>query len=141
LGLSFGLAGGLAFGLAGGLAFGLAGGLAGGLAFGLAGGLAFGLAGGLAFGLAGGLAFGLAGGLAFGLAAGLVGGNHHAWLAYKIAIWHLARAGHVPRKLMAFLDDAHRLGLLRTVGPIYQLRHADLQDHLAALPSEEPEEA
>jgi hypothetical protein len=33
---------------------------------------------------------------------------------------------------MDFLDDAHRLGLLRTVGPIYQFRHADLHDHLAA---------
>ncbi|MGW3820473.1 hypothetical protein [Streptomyces sp. NPDC005046] len=32
---------------------------------------------------------------------------------------------------MAFLDDAHRLGLLRTVGPVYQFRHAELQDHLA----------
>ena len=33
---------------------------------------------------------------------------------------------------MHFLDDAHRLGLLRTVGPIYQFRHAELHDHLAA---------
>jgi hypothetical protein len=33
---------------------------------------------------------------------------------------------------MTFLDDAHRLGLLRAVGPIYQFRHADLQDYLAA---------
>jgi WD40 repeat protein len=33
---------------------------------------------------------------------------------------------------MSFLDDAHRLGLLRAVGPIYQFRHADFQDHLAA---------
>jgi hypothetical protein len=33
---------------------------------------------------------------------------------------------------MSFLDDAHRLGLLRTVGPIYQFRHAELQDHLTA---------
>jgi ketosteroid isomerase-like protein len=32
---------------------------------------------------------------------------------------------------MRFLDDAHRLGLLRTVGPIYQFRHAELQDHFA----------
>jgi hypothetical protein len=43
----------------------------------------------------------------------------------------LSRTGRLPRKLMHFLDDAHRLGLLRTVGPIYQFRHAELQDHLA----------
>ncbi|WP_275527354.1 hypothetical protein [Herbidospora mongoliensis] len=33
---------------------------------------------------------------------------------------------------MDFLDDAHRLGLLRAVGPVYQFRHAVLHDHLAA---------
>jgi hypothetical protein len=33
---------------------------------------------------------------------------------------------------MPFLDDAHRLGLLHAVGPRYQFRHAQLQDHLAA---------
>ena len=33
---------------------------------------------------------------------------------------------------MPFLDDCHSLGLLRAVGPIYQFRHAELQDHLAA---------
>ena len=31
----------------------------------------------------------------------------------------LAMAGHLPRRLMPVLDDAHRLGLLRVVGPIY----------------------
>lgn len=33
---------------------------------------------------------------------------------------------------MPFLDDMHRLGLLRAVGPLYQFRHAEIQDHLAA---------
>jgi hypothetical protein len=32
---------------------------------------------------------------------------------------------------MDFLDDAHRVGLLRTAGAVYQFRHAELQDHLA----------
>ncbi|MDY7086980.1 MAG: hypothetical protein SYR96_17925 [Actinomycetota bacterium] len=32
---------------------------------------------------------------------------------------------------LVFLDDCRRLGLLSTVGPIYQFRHADFQDHLA----------
>ncbi|MEU8193119.1 hypothetical protein AB0C10_04980 [Microbispora amethystogenes] len=85
------------------------------------------------FGLAAGIAGGLAVGVVVGVAAGVVLGNHHAWLAGGITVRRLARAGHVPRRLMAFLDDAHRLGLLRTVGPVYQFRHADLHDHLAAL--------
>ncbi|MER6005263.1 hypothetical protein ABT120_42425 [Nonomuraea angiospora] len=65
-------------------------------------------------------------------------GHHHAWMAYQIATARLALAGILPRALMSFLDDAHRLGLLRTVGPIYQFRHAELQDHLATLPTSLP---
>jgi hypothetical protein len=30
---------------------------------------------------------------------------------------------------MPCLDDCHRLGLLRAVGPIYQFRHAELHDY------------
>jgi hypothetical protein len=32
---------------------------------------------------------------------------------------------------MSLLEDAYRLGLLHTIGPAYQFRHAELQDHLA----------
>jgi hypothetical protein len=71
-------------------------------------------------------------GLAFGLAFGLGGGRHHAWVVYVFATFRLAGSGLLPRRLMDFLDDAHRMGLLRAVGPVYQFRHADLQDHLAA---------
>jgi hypothetical protein len=39
--------------------------------------------------------------------------------------------GRLPNDPIAFLDDAHRLGLLRTIGPVYQFRHAEFQDHLA----------
>jgi hypothetical protein len=45
-------------------------------------------------------------------------------------IW-LAFRGSTPLRLMSFLDDAHRLGVLRQVGPYYQFRHALLQDRLA----------
>jgi hypothetical protein len=31
---------------------------------------------------------------------------------------------------MNFLEDAHQRGILRTVGPVYQFRHARLQDRL-----------
>ncbi len=61
-------------------------------------------------------------------------GEHHAWLVFVIATARLASAGRLPWRLMA-LDDAHRLGLLRTVGPIYQFRHAELHDHLARSPA------
>ncbi|MGW2218206.1 NACHT domain-containing protein [Nonomuraea sp. NPDC001684] len=99
---------------------------------GLVSALVAGLAGGFAAGPMVGLADGLAAGLAAGLVSGLMLGRRHAWLIYTLAIWRLAHEGHIPRKLMDFLDDAHRLGLLRSVGPIYQFRHATFQDHLAA---------
>jgi len=101
------------------------------LAVGLIFGPAFGLVVWLVFGLGLGLAVGSVLGVAAGLATGLAAGRHHAWIAYVIATARLALAGHLPLRLMRFLDDAHRLGLLRAIGPIYQFRHAELQDHLA----------
>ncbi|MFC4913003.1 NACHT domain-containing protein [Actinomadura gamaensis] len=89
----------------------------------------------LAFGLPGlvaNLQTALVGGLAFGIVGSFYAGRHHAWLAYVAATLLLARRRRLPRRLMPFLDDAHRLGLLRTVGPLYQFRHAAFQDHLAA---------
>ncbi len=58
------------------------------------------------------------------------------WLAalspgYIVALLLLWTRRRVPREMMRFLSDAHRVGLLRQVGPIYQFRHADIQDHLA----------
>ncbi|MFI9385548.1 NACHT domain-containing protein [Kutzneria sp. NPDC052558] len=71
-------------------------------------------------------------GLIAGACYALATGTHNAWPAYLTATARLARGNRLPRKLMPFLDDAHRLGLLRAVGPIYQFRHADFQDHLTA---------
>ncbi|MGW5053343.1 NACHT domain-containing protein [Actinokineospora sp. NPDC004072] len=45
-------------------------------------------------------------------------------------IW-LALTGKTPWRLMAFLRDAHRVGVLRLVGPVYQFRHELLRDRLA----------
>lgn len=45
-------------------------------------------------------------------------------------LW-LPLTGRLPRQLLAFLDDAHRRGVLRQAGAVYQFRHARLQDHLA----------
>ena len=155
-GLAFGLAFGLAVGLAFGLAIGLAGGLAGGLAAGLTAGLAVGLTAaraaglgialiaavavglpvGLAAGLTGGhrvgLATGLTAGLASGLALGLAGGLMYTrtWSS-TLAFAQLAARWNTPIRLMRFLEDARERNILRAVGPVYQFRHARLQDRLA----------
>lgn len=39
---------------------------------------------------------------------------------------------HTPVHLMSFLDDARERNVLRTVGPVYQFRHARSQERLAA---------
>ncbi len=76
----------------------------------------------------------IAAGLVLGLLIGLLLGKHHAWLAYILTIPRLATKGRLPLRAMDFLDDAHRLGLLRTEGPYYQFRHVELQEHLARQP-------
>jgi hypothetical protein len=103
-----------------------------GLTVGFAGELVGWLTGVRAAGPSFGVGLGVALGLVFGLTNGLALGGHRAWLAYLVATYRLAWARLLPRRLMPFLDDAHRLGLLRAVGPIYQFRHAELHDHLAA---------
>jgi hypothetical protein len=107
--------------LVAGLAVGLAGWLTAGLTVRLMTGLTAGVAGGLAASLTGGLAARRAGRLVI---------RSGAWLTYLPAVCRLAACGKLPFRLMAFLDDAYRLGLLRTVGPAYQFRHAEFQDHL-----------
>jgi hypothetical protein len=107
----------------------LAGGLAAGLAFVLGFGHDFVLAFGRAFGLALGLAFGLAGGLMFVLMSSV-------WWRFEMArVWW---CGHrwLPWHTMAFLSDAHRRGILRQAGGVWQFRHALLRDRLATTPSE-----
>ncbi|KUP97437.1 NACHT domain-containing protein [Thermobifida cellulosilytica] len=81
--------------------------------------------------LYGGFLFTAVLGIPIGLVIGLAASSTNAWPAYLVATHLLALQGRLPRNLMGFLDDAHRLGLLRAVGPVYQFRHAELQDHLA----------
>ena len=157
----YGLASGLAFGLVSWLAVGLANafadpdstsspspatswhddrthsvtiGLVVGFVIGLVSALAFGLPDGLTYGIASGLKTGvLAGFMLFGLASASVAGIgiSRAWPT-ALAAAQLARRWHSPLRLMNFLDDAHQRNVLRTVGPVYQFRHARLQDRLAA---------
>lgn len=73
--------------------------------------------------------FGLASGLTF---ASLGMGLDTAWLPYTLATSWLAITGRLPWSLMSFLEDAHRRGVLRQAGALYQFRHIELQRRLAA---------
>jgi hypothetical protein len=80
----------------------------------------------LAVGLVVGLGAGIAVGLLYGITSSATWPTTLAWL-------QLQCSRHIPAvRLMPFLEDAQARGLLRTVGTIYQFRHATLQDHLAA---------
>jgi hypothetical protein len=122
------LAGGLTGGLVATLRFGRLGVLIGTLT-----GAAFGVcAGVLVGGQVSGLLVMATGGLAYGIGYGLL-----TSLKYVASPWFLltrswlAVRGALPWRLVPFLEDAHRRGVLRRMGAVYQLRHADLQDHLA----------
>lgn len=72
-------------------------------------------------------------GLMVGLVVGLrVGLLNTSWGGFAIARVWLALRRRLPLRVMAFLDDAHRRGVLRQVGAAYQFRHARLQHHLTA---------
>jgi hypothetical protein len=107
-------------------------------AFGLVVGIVLGVSVGLGFGfalgarhivgLASGLTFGVLDGFVFGLVWGL--SFPQTWTT-SLAFAQLALRWHTPVRLLRFLDDARQRDVLRTVGPVYQFRHARLQDRLA----------
>jgi uncharacterized protein YjbI with pentapeptide repeats len=118
----------------------LVAGLLGWLGGGLLGARSFGPARGLIFGLTGGPAddglfalTGRIGGLSWGLTGLIIGllESGTCWPAFGMTSLWLGVQRQLPLRLIGFLDDAYRLGLLRLVGPVYQFRHAALQDHLA----------
>jgi len=53
------------------------------------------------------------------------------WPSYGIARIWLALRRRLPWQLMGFLADAHRRGVLRQAGAVYQFRHIELQHRLA----------
>jgi hypothetical protein len=112
-------------------------GLVTGLVFGLAAGAAFGLAFWLTLGPAEALMLGLVTGLTVGLTYGITSSTTWATtLAWQL---QLRRFHHIPTvRLLPFLEDARQRGVLRTVGAIYQFRHATLQDHLTNQQQEIP---
>ncbi|MFH8347753.1 NACHT domain-containing protein [Streptomyces sp. NPDC018045] len=108
----------------------LSAGLLAGLATGERGfGLDVGVMWALTAGLGGGLALGLTGRFTGRFQSGLVASP---WGWYQLCRTWLALRGKLPWRLMRFLDDAHRRGVLRQAGAVYQFRHSSLQDRLAA---------
>ncbi|MGW6928454.1 NACHT domain-containing protein [Lentzea sp. NPDC054927] len=53
-----------------------------------------------------------------------------AWGMFWVASRWLAFQGRLPGDSMSMFQHAHRLGILRISGPMYQFRHARLQDRL-----------
>jgi len=115
-------------------AFGLAVGLMLGLGLSLGVGLGLGLIRVLdlgsrhAAGHVAAIVYGLVWVLVFGLVFGLL--FPQTWTV-SLAFAQLAMRWHTPARLLRFLDDARQRDVLRTVGPLYQFRHARLQDRLA----------
>lgn len=64
-----------------------------------------------------------------------------AWSRFVVARLWLAARGRTPLRLMTFLDDAHRRGVLRRVGPTYEFRHARLRERLAGPATSEEHQA
>jgi hypothetical protein len=71
----------------------------------------------------------------FGPTGALIALAATCWPYYSLARLRFALTGRLPWRLQAFLADAHRLGVLRQAGAVYQFRHATLQQRLARTPS------
>lgn len=109
---------------------------------GLVFGLVFGLMMGIQIGLMSALKDGLGRGFTVGVSAGLAA-CFAIWLTFgltRASTWpaclafaQLAVRGHTPARLIRFLEDARARSILRTIGPVYQFRHARLQDRLAGV--------
>ncbi|GAA3918840.1 hypothetical protein [Actinoplanes auranticolor] len=56
--------------------------------------------------------------------------SSHTWQTFLLGL-QMRAAGLGPWQLPRYLDDAHRRGVLRALGPVYQFRHARLQDRLS----------
>lgn len=81
-------------------------------------------------GFAHAIEFGLSSGFMWMLAFTLGSTAWGRWLI-SVRLW-LPVTGRLPWRVVAFLDDAHRRGVLRQAGAVYQFRHAHLQDYLTA---------
>jgi len=105
------------------------------IAVAIAAGLGVGVVFGLGFPPGTAIGVGASAGLGFAIVVTIL---RRPWLSYTLAHSWLALRGHLPWRLMSFLEDAHRLGALRQVGTVYQFRHIDLQHHFARRPPQPP---
>jgi hypothetical protein len=107
-------------------------------------GVLYGIAGGLVLGTALGRAIGTFSGATsageLGSLAGLVLGlcvslgcivSGVAWSHWRVSQLILVVRANIPLRLMSFLQDAHKRGILRQSGTVYQFRHLELQHRLA----------
>jgi hypothetical protein len=114
--------------------------------------LAYGIPGGIIASVYfGGPAVGVPLGLAVGFTGGTINGVQYAvvkrWDQFGVVAWfrfvvvraYFAARGDLPWRLMTFLTDAHRRGVLRQDGGYWQFRHVQLRDQLAAGGAEEPD--
>lgn len=82
-----------------------------------------------------GLAAGITAGVSAGVLAAVGAIVAPAWPLYEMTRTWLALRGRLPWSLMGFLEDAHKRGVLRQAGAVYQFRHIELQHRLATRPS------
>lgn len=54
-----------------------------------------------------------------------------AWANFTVVRFWFAVSGKLPWRLLGFLEDAHRRGVLRRVGAAYEFRHQRLQQHFS----------
>jgi hypothetical protein len=74
-------------------------------------------------------------GLLFGTLAGMATIAFKAWGRWLLVVrvW-LPLTGRLPGQILPFLDGACRRGVLRQAGPVYQFRHARIQQQLTGRP-------
>jgi len=78
------------------------------------------------------VAYGIYAALVTVLSGSVLGGATGAAPVYADARNCLAATRRMPWRMMPFLADAHKRGVLRQVGAVYEFRHIRLQEHLAA---------
>jgi len=101
------------------------------LVAGLVAGAGAGLTSAFAYGPVTGTAIGCAMAFAYALTDRMTGLASSCWGSFTLTRAWLALREELPWRLMAFLDEAHHLGVLRWSGAVYQFRHARLQQRLA----------
>jgi hypothetical protein len=128
-------------------AYTLASAVVGGILLSCCAGISIGVAVGLSAGpVIGGVAGVISGvcslftvGLMFGFAVWVAGSASYMFLVSGLGAGLLSPRNLIfSLRMMRVLDDCHELGLLRAVGPIYQFRHARLQEYLSGLEVREP---